>query len=615
MAILVAHAWYYRHFMADDAFISLRYSDRLLRGLGLTWSDGEVVEGYSNLLWVLGCALLGKLRIDLVVAARALGFIGSAAAIAALLWVHRGPTIQKALPGLAGGLAMALSGPVVIWTVGGLEQPLLAGLLAWALAFSFPVLEDPRPRTASLLVPGLLFGLIVITRADGVVFTVAACLGILAARGLNRATLRAAFLLALLPFLFFVGQLAFRLAYYHDWLPNSAYAKVGLTPERVWTGLQYVGGGIYLAGLLVPSLFVFRVAASAGLRSRILFLAAILAFWLAYVATVGGDLFPGHRHLVPAIVVLSYLTAIVLTKRISSQGPLGPVLWTGAFCALALVVFQFLDPQNMRARNERWEWDGKVIGGLLAKAFGAQHPLLAVDPAGCVPYFSGLPSVDMLGINDRYLAHHRPADFGKGSLGHELGSGAYVLSRKPDLVLFARPTGSLRPYFRSGREMVSDPRSEFDRRFRPVTFECERPWHLLSIIWVRTEGGAIGIRRSKDRIQIPGYLFAANRLSKARLDAAGRIGVGVFPDTPAGLTGLMVPAGTWRVLVEGSGGGVFLHVWRTATTDILAIGGSGFSFEIGEGEPATLSISIETRENGGAHVREIVLERVGPMRA
>ena len=287
MAILVAHAWYYRHFMADDAFISLRYSDRLLRGLGLTWSDGEVVEGYSNLLWVLGCALLGKLRIDLVVAARALGFIGSAAAIAALLWVHRGPTIQKALPGLAGGLAMALSGPVVIWTVGGLEQPLLAGLLAWALAFSFPVLEDPRPRTASLLVPGLLFGLIVITRADGVVFTVAACLGILAARGLNRATLRAAFLLALLPFLFFVGQLAFRLAYYHDWLPNSAYAKVGLTPERVWTGLQYVGGGIYLAGLLVPSLFVFRVAASAGLRSRILFLAAILAFWLAYVATVG----------------------------------------------------------------------------------------------------------------------------------------------------------------------------------------------------------------------------------------------------------------------------------------------------------------------------------------
>lgn len=40
-------------FAIDDALISYRYSDRLLRGRGLTWNDGEFVEGYSNLLWVL----------------------------------------------------------------------------------------------------------------------------------------------------------------------------------------------------------------------------------------------------------------------------------------------------------------------------------------------------------------------------------------------------------------------------------------------------------------------------------------------------------------------------------------------------------------------------------
>ena len=112
MALLAAHAWSYRHFMVDDAFISLRYADRFVRGLGLTWHDGEVVEGYSNLLWILCCSLLGKLGMNLVVAARVLGFAGSAGAIAALVWAERGPTIRQAFPGLVGALALAASGSI-----------------------------------------------------------------------------------------------------------------------------------------------------------------------------------------------------------------------------------------------------------------------------------------------------------------------------------------------------------------------------------------------------------------------------------------------------------------------------------------------------------------------
>ncbi len=67
------NAWLAMPFFADDAFISLRYAQRLLAGSGLTWTDGEAVEGYSNLLWVLACAGLGALGFDLVFAARLLG--------------------------------------------------------------------------------------------------------------------------------------------------------------------------------------------------------------------------------------------------------------------------------------------------------------------------------------------------------------------------------------------------------------------------------------------------------------------------------------------------------------------------------------------------------------
>ena len=69
---LVQVGWTYP-FFSDDSFISLRYAERLLEGQGLTWTDGERVEGYSNLLWVLLVALFGACGVELVTAARALG--------------------------------------------------------------------------------------------------------------------------------------------------------------------------------------------------------------------------------------------------------------------------------------------------------------------------------------------------------------------------------------------------------------------------------------------------------------------------------------------------------------------------------------------------------------
>ncbi|MCA9625478.1 MAG: hypothetical protein KC731_40935, partial [Myxococcales bacterium] len=56
LALLALHARRYLPLVVDDAYISLRYADRLLAGDGLTWTAGEAVEGYSNLAWTLGLA-------------------------------------------------------------------------------------------------------------------------------------------------------------------------------------------------------------------------------------------------------------------------------------------------------------------------------------------------------------------------------------------------------------------------------------------------------------------------------------------------------------------------------------------------------------------------------
>src|SRR4051812_46629589 len=137
IAVLAVHARMQLPFVADDALISLRYAARLLDGHGLTWTDGEVVEGYSNLLWVLACAGLGGIGLDLIDAARALGFVAlSAVLVIVAAWAGR------AWPALVSGVALALCAPIAVWTIGGLEQPLVAVLLAWAILAARPVIDD-----------------------------------------------------------------------------------------------------------------------------------------------------------------------------------------------------------------------------------------------------------------------------------------------------------------------------------------------------------------------------------------------------------------------------------------------------------------------------------------
>ena len=57
----------------DDAFITFRYVQRWLAGSGLNWTDGAPpTEGFTHPLWLLQLAILGRLGLDLLVAARIL---------------------------------------------------------------------------------------------------------------------------------------------------------------------------------------------------------------------------------------------------------------------------------------------------------------------------------------------------------------------------------------------------------------------------------------------------------------------------------------------------------------------------------------------------------------
>jgi hypothetical protein len=221
--------------------------------------------------------------------------------------------------------------------------------------------------------------------------------------------------------------------------------------------------------------------------------------------------------------------------------------------ALALALFallQFRDGENFRAVSERWEWDAEAVGLLFKQAFAAEQPLMAVDPAGGLPFWSELPALDMLGLNDYYLPRHPPPGLGQGPIAHELGDGRYVLNRRPDLVVFLLPTGNDHGYFLSGRQMQQDPR--FFRDYTLVRFEAREPRRVTARVWVRKESERIGVRREAGRVLVPGFLVCDNQTSVARLGADGRL---VTPSTaaqPARLQNFSLPAGRWRVEVDAS---------------------------------------------------------------
>src|SRR5882724_6702798 len=85
-AISFAYSWYYLPFVAEDALISYRYSDRFLHGQGLTWNSGEFVEGYSNLLWVLLVAAGGLVQPNLILVGWILGLLANAAVLVSIAW-------------------------------------------------------------------------------------------------------------------------------------------------------------------------------------------------------------------------------------------------------------------------------------------------------------------------------------------------------------------------------------------------------------------------------------------------------------------------------------------------------------------------------------------------
>jgi hypothetical protein len=572
-ALLLGVRRYYP-FLSDDALISLRYADRLLQGHGLTWSDGQRVEGYSDLLWVLACAALGALGFDLVDAARIAGIAGAIVAIAAMAHFFAPRARGGFIAAAYGSLALGLAGPLAVWAIGGLEQPMLAGLLALGITRTWGLLEQDTPRLRDALVTGALLGLLALVRPDGALFPVAIASAAMAVRVSERRGVRPFVWLVLPGVAFACGQLLFRVLYYQDIVPNTAHAKLGGWRELHEMGLAYAADGLVSVSPLVVVAACGALASvrDRELRRRVLVCAVPLVAWLAYVVRIGGDIFPGHRHHVPTLVLVAFMGAAYVGSLSARIGRLdrAPSLAGRrfAYCAAGLVVgasglaltwleaLQRKDPHNIDAREERWEWTCKRIAEAMGRAYRRDAPLAAVDPAGCFPYWSGLASLDMIGLNDRFIATHPPKVRWRYPLAHDLGHPAYVLQARPDIIVLCNALGNATGCYPSGVGITGD--RSFHQDYRLVTFELppeasaappRKP--LTWQYWLRYADGPLGRRSTPNHIALPAHFFTASP-RRVTFDDDGRASIRGGPGAPFRIEAVTVPAGRWRLAYEAS---------------------------------------------------------------
>ena len=245
-------------FTADDAYIVARYAANA-RDLGdWTFNAGERINAMTSPLHGVALVALSRFVADPLPLYKTIAAILVCAA-GIVFVVSYGAHRREVLP-----LAAVLVAPsFLLWTVAGLETPLLAvEVTAMAAIFSFVRVENDR----RLLVIGAMAGLAVFTRYDAVLFVGPLFLAAtLQSRGTWRMKMVAAALAGALPGLWFL----YSLLRFGTVLPTSFYLKTPTAATAVLAAnAGYMTEHLAIAGIAVLAVYAAaRVADSGTVRS------------------------------------------------------------------------------------------------------------------------------------------------------------------------------------------------------------------------------------------------------------------------------------------------------------------------------------------------------------
>jgi arabinofuranosyltransferase len=464
IAFAVACAFFMMDYVPDDSYISFRYAENLANGHGLSFNPTEApVEGYSNLLWILLCALLRKLGFGLPGTIPAIGILLAVFNIT-LLWAlyrrRRLPSLQMLLP----LLVFASSGPVVMYEVSGMEMPLYAFLLL-AVVYSLDlVLSSGKVlHYASLTGASVLLSL---CRPEGMAalpVVVAAVLWLERRKreGSESDTVsRRRLLVSLLVFaLCVIAYNAWRVRYFGEWLPTPLLSKGGGGGSLVSAWVENLDFyfvkhmyytppmGYYFAALLILSFAGLMRSRSPSRLRRTETVALILVVVYALVYFNFNDWMPGMRYHSAYVATLLLPAAHIQSPFFAEKRPArkNAGFW---LIGLAILALNFGMLAEMRVIGHIAEQGYEKCNIPLGKWLKKNMPpnfLLAVSDVGAIPYYSGLRTLDInpQSLTDLYIAKN----------GFSID---YVADRNPDVIIVPSRSFIAAKFYREHFQMASD---------------------------------------------------------------------------------------------------------------------------------------------------------------
>jgi hypothetical protein len=394
----------------DDAMVSMRYAWNFSHGAGLVWNPGGPhVEGYTNLLMTLYMSVLtfffSKSAAVLFVQVSGTIFLLACAfitmRIAALICADHRPGMWTACRLLAFVWPLTYF-PLVFFSLMGMETGLLAVLI---LGATLSALSVHRPT--GLL--GVLLGLAFMTRPDALV---PCSIILIYTWWINPHEYRRLVIDAFALAACVAGVTLFQVWYYHAAVPNTYTLKMTGMP----LGVRLSNGWGFVKPFLTSAWLVLALAFLDLIRKRsapAVLLGTLVLSSILYQVWTGGDPWPYWRMMAPTMPLAFVLTldvcaamAAKLRLRIGTG-----VLLVGCLSAVTLIIANGTFWPDIRSAVPPSDSEATLQNVDTAIAFDAvttSTASIAVTWAGTLPYYSGRPAIDMLGMSDTYIARLSP---------------------------------------------------------------------------------------------------------------------------------------------------------------------------------------------------------------
>lgn len=447
----------------DDAYITLRYAHNLVEHGVLGWNVGEPpVEGYTGILWPLLAAAAMVLRLDPLLVLKSISLISTVWVLLfsnAILWQLRIDLPQRRL-----ALALLAVGPW--WAVhaqSGLETSLFTALLLLSI---YAWLRNARTTPLWCLLAALC-------RPEGVL------LGLLLPAtnpdqfNDHESSWLVYFVLPGAAYMFL------RIGYYGDLLPNTFYAKSG-SGVSSWSHLAAFAS----TAVLLPALAWWQSRPDFSRLASNAPLVAGLGIFIGVLCVVYGSsellMNYAHRFFVPILPLL-----IIGLAASWGQVRLSGYLVGYAGLSMMLLFMNGLYCWNYQQMEQTEHAPAAVW---IRQHMPADATLMVIVDAGLVPYQTGLRTIDVGALNDRYLAAERdPAK--------RLD---YLFGQRPDVVLLATGELGIVAGEQTRAALLADPRWR-DNYQLATEFRGEQRFSYHQQIWVRRSSWPMYLQKPSGR--------------------------------------------------------------------------------------------------------------------